>query len=218
MRDKLNLNFLKSNYHKYKEIGTTISISLVFKIFVVAINFLTGILISRELMPANRGIFQLYFTSLMVFNILLNFGFNHSIAYYAHKSQEKMKSFIQANFILSIFSSIFIIIIISAFSYKFNFQSEYLKWLFIFSYTAYSFKLLLSCALLGNNQMLYLQKLEFFTRSSYFVFIIIMYFTGGLNLNSILTFNTIEFFIFCCICYRKIKIKIFPFNVKLEFN
>lgn len=217
MIDKLNINFLKSNYHKYKKIGTAISISLVYRIFVIAINFLTGILISRELMPANRGIFQLFFTSLMVFNILLNFGFNGSIAYFAHKSHEKMKSYIQANFILSLISSVFIVIVISVFSQFFPFQSDFLKWLFIFSYSAFSFKLLLSCALLGNNQTLYSLKLEFFTRSLYFIFILFMYFAGSLNLNSILTFITFEFFLFSFIAYRKLNINIFPFQVNLEF-
>lgn len=217
MIDKLNINFLKSNYHKYKEIGTAISIGVIYRFLSVLINFYTGVLIARDLGEANRGLFGLFLTSLFFFNVFLNFGFNNSAAYFASKSPDKMKQYLSTNFILSIFSSIVIIISLFIFSLYFNFQSDSLRYLFLICYIFYSFSLIYRSFLVGQNHLIYSQKIDFYLRLGYLIYILILYINQAMSVFNILLYVTLEYLIFSILSKFKIKVNIFPLQFNFQF-
>lgn len=214
---KYNIEYFKLLFKKYKQIGTAISISLIYRMGIVLINLVTGIAISRELLAANRGVFNLFLTSAMMFNLFLGFGLINSIAYYAHKDKDKMRMYFQANFYLAIISSVIIIFLLNFYAHYFKFQSFYLASLFVFTYCAYSFKSMVSAALLGVNEAYYSQKLDFKGRMCYFIFISILYFTNKISLAWTLTFITLEFFVYSYFGIKKLNIKLFPFDINFEF-
>jgi O-antigen/teichoic acid export membrane protein len=88
----------------------------------IAFNILSGLIISRTLLEANRGIYGLFITSLYLFNVALNLGFNASALYYSQKNPEQLKSFLSSNLVLSLVSSLLVWIAIVMFSQHFPFQ------------------------------------------------------------------------------------------------
>jgi len=206
-----------NQYVRYKKIGQDISLSILYRIGIVAINFISGVIVSRELLQANRGVFQLFLTSLVLFNTLLNFGFNNSVAYFAQKNPEKLRLYLSNNFILSIVSSVIIAICLVIFKNFFTFQSSALVVLFVFSYVCYSFSAIYRGVLIGINKTLYYQKLDFYLRLTYFVAVLLFYYLDSLTVFNILLYISLEYLLFSVIASRHIGLKLFPLQLETSF-
>lgn len=217
MSYKVFLNYGIQVFRNKKSFLKSFSESVVYRALVVGINFITGIWISRGLMEAGRGQFSLFVTALTIANVLLNFGFNGSAVYYAKKDPDKIKQYLSANFILTGISLIFIILFLLFFETIFKFQSDTLRIVFIICYAIYSFSNIIRCFLIGLDQNVFLFRLDFYTRSIYFLFILYMFYFKKISVLNICIFLTLEYLAFTLIAYRKIGISIIPLSWNRTF-
>lgn len=207
---------VKSQFYTHKDLGQYLTWNIIYRALVVLISLIAGLIVSREIGDSNRGIYQLFFTSLMLFNAALNFGFNSSASYYANRDIQKVRSYLGNNLLLTVLSTILIAISIIALSSRLHLQSESLKYVFIVCYFSFSFNSIYRAFLIGLHENLYIMKLDFCLRLTYLILIILAQFTQNLTLNVIFSLYTSELLIFCFFSYRKIKVDFFPIKFDLE--
>ena len=216
MRFSKIIELVKSKFILHQEIGKYLSWNLFYRVLVVITTLIAGVLVSREIGDSNRGIYQLFFTSLMLFHSFLNFGLNASAVYYVNKDKEKVRSYISNNLIVTLLSSIAIMICILVMSDRLHLQSQSLKYVFILCYFAYSFNTMYRSFLIGIHENLFLMKLDFYLRFSYLALILFLYFIDRLSLNSIFGIYTCELLIYSYVSYRKIGVNFIPIRLDLE--
>lgn len=184
---------------------------------VILINLGTGILMRNVLGEANSGLFGLFIAALTLFNTALNFGFNGSALYFAKKKPEKLHLYLTTNLIITVFSIVVIVFALFFSSFFFKFQSSALSIVFILCYIVYSFSLIYRSFLLGMDENLYIQKLDFFTRSVYGVFILILYFFEIMSVLNLVIFMSLEYMVFTWLAHKKSQVKIWPLQWDMAF-
>jgi O-antigen/teichoic acid export membrane protein len=118
--------FINEKISKHKEFGKELSWNVFYRCLLILANLISGMILSRDLGDANRGIFQLFNTSLGLFAISFNFGLNSSAYYYANKKADSIRSYLASNIVLSCFSAVIICYVIiawisvSEFSFQFD--------------------------------------------------------------------------------------------------
>lgn len=210
------IELINSKISRHKELGKYLSWNLFFRVLSVMISLVAGVLISREIGDSNRGIYQLFFTSLMLFNAFLNFGLNSSASYYANKDKEKIRSYLGNNLLLTIASSIFIALSIYLIGGHLNIQSDRLKIIFVLCYFAFSFNAIYRAFLIGIHEILFMLKLDFSLRFIYLLIVIFALKFDILSLNLIFSLYTIELLVFSLYSYRRINIVFFPIRFDFE--
>lgn len=195
----------------YKEFIRNLSINVFYRVIIVAINLVSGIIISRDLMEANRGLFSIILTSFFLFNTALNFGINGSAAYFAKADPAKLKSFLSTGLIVAFLSSILLVALI--FFKIYTFQNELLKYVFLVGYFLFSIQVLFRSILIGMDFNIFSQKIDVITRSFYLVFIIILHQLGYMSVFNVIIFIILEYTAFSIIANYKLKLSIFPFQI-----
>jgi len=212
-RDKLNIY-----YNKYERLLKIFSASVLLRGAIVVINLYTGILFGREMGEANRGLlFNLFLGALLLFNVALNFGYNGSAMYFAKKNPSKLHLYLTTNFIITLISVIFIILSLFFFSIYFKFQSDSLRIVFLLCYIAYSFSMIYRSFLIGMDENLFMQKVDFLTRSVYAIFILVSLYFHALTVLSVAIFLVLEYTVFTLIAHRKVKLKLWPLQWDYAF-
>lgn len=207
----------KRLYEKNRHLIKNLSINVTYRVIIILITLFCGILMSRDLLEAKRGIFSLFISSLILFNNLFNFGLNSSSAYYAKDAPEKMRSFLNANFFLSIVSSILIFLILTLFSQYFKFQSTALTIVFIVVYLLFSFQLIFRSFLMGQDESLYTQKIDFYIKIIYLAYILFIHFMGLMTVINVVLFLIFDYLAFSIYANKKLKISIFPIHFDYKF-
>ena len=184
---------------------------------VIAINFGTGILLRNELGEANSGQFGLFISALILFNTILNLGFNGSAIYYAKKKPEKLPLYLTTNFIITGISIVVILLALFLFSFYFTFQSNTLRIVFVICYIIYSFSLIYRSFLQGMDENLFMQKVDLGTRIVYGIFMLTLYYWGIMSVTFIIVFMTLEYFVFTCLAHAKSKVKVWPLHWDMSF-
>lgn len=184
---------------------------------VIAINLGTGILLRNELGEANSGQFGLFIGALVLFNTILNFGFNGSAIFYAKKKPEKLSLYLTTNFIITGFSIIVILLALFIFSFYFKFQSDSLRIVFVVCYIIYAFSLIYRSFLLGMDENLFMQKVDLGTRIIYGIFMLILYYYDIMSVFSIILFMTLEYLVFTWFAHSRANIKIWPLQWDMNF-
>lgn len=211
---KEKLNFYLVKYDRLLKLFTA---NFLLRGGVLAINFGTGILMRRVLGEANSGLFGLFIGALTLFNIALNFGFNGSAMYFAKKRPEKLHLYLTTNIIITVFSIIVIVFALIFSSFFFTFQSKATSFVFILCYIVYSFSLIYRSFLLGMDENLYMQKLDFFTRSVFGVFILVLYYFEFMSVLNLVIFMSLEYLVFTLLAHKKAKVKIWPLQWDVAF-
>jgi O-antigen/teichoic acid export membrane protein len=183
----------------------------------IAINLLSGLIISRTLLEANRGIYGLFITSLYLFNVALNLGFNASALYYSKKNPEKLNSFLSSNLVLSLISSLLVWIAIIMFSQHFPFQDIRIVYLFSATYFSYSISLIFRSFLAGKDFLLFSNKLDFVLRFFFLVYVVVLYLLKELTVFNVLLFLFFENLMYGMIAFKKLNFKIWPLSFDFVF-
>ncbi len=203
-------SFLLEKYQRHKDFGKLLSISVIFRGLIIVINLISGILISSEIGDSNRGIYNLFNTSLATFNVFLNFGLNSSAYYYANKKIESIRSYLVTNAVIAVLSAVIIFLCLIFFSYYLNFQSQILNYVFIICYIVYSFGAMYRSFLIGIHQNLYAQKLDLSLRFCFLIFVIFSLKFFHLSIIGLGIFFIMEFSLFSYFSQKKIGIKLYP--------
>jgi O-antigen/teichoic acid export membrane protein len=183
----------------------------------IAINLLSGLIISRTLLEANRGIYGLFITSLYLFNVALNLGFNASALYYSKKNPEKLNSFLSSNLVLSLISSLLVWIAIIMFSQHFPFQDIRIVYLFSATYFSYSISLIFRSFLAGKDFLLFSNKLDFVLRFFFLLYVVLLYLLKELTVFNVLLFLFFENLMYGMIAFKKLNFKIWPLSFDFVF-
>jgi O-antigen/teichoic acid export membrane protein len=183
----------------------------------IAFNILSGLIISRTLLEANRGIYGLFITSLYLFNVALNLGFNASALYYSQKNPEQLNSFLSSNLVLSLISSLLVWIAIVMFSQHFPFQDIRIVYLFSATYFTYSLSLIFRSFLAGKDFLLFSNKLDLMLRFLFLIYVLILYFLQALTVFNVLVYLFFEYLLFGIFAYRKLNFKIWPLSFDFTF-
>lgn len=217
MSQIISLDFIKEKYHRHKQIGWTVSWNLIARGYVILVNLITGIVLARDIGESDRGVWQLFISSLFIFNILLSFGISYSAVYYANKDRDRLKKYIDISMILSIGGSIVVGIVLIFFSNLIRFQSEMIRNVFVICYIVYSASLVYRGCLVGIHQNSSVVKLDIILRTAYGLFILIFHLAGKLTLLSAVLYLTVDYLVFSWIAYRQLGVKLFPihFDTKL---
>lgn len=210
-------SFVHKNILENKHLLKVFSLSLIMRASVVLINFISGILISRGLLEANRGLFNMFLTSLIVFNTLLNFGFNSSGLYFAKKNPDKLNFIQNTSILLAILSCGFIFLFILIANNFIQIQSIGLVVIFIICYLFYSLTITYRHILLGFDENIFLLKLEFYLRIVYFILVVALYYLDEFSVIRISFIFLLECAVFSFFSFKKANIPIFPIKFDSEF-
>ncbi len=202
---------------RYENLLKIFSANFLMRGSVVAINLGTGILMRRELGEADSGLFGLFIGSLVLFATMLNFGFNGSAIYFAGKKPDKLELYLTTNFIVTAVSIFVIALSLFVFSFFFQFQSNWLRIIFIICYAIYSFSLVYRSFLLGMGENLYMQKIDLLTRIAYALFMVFSYYFHCLSVLNIAIFMTLEYLVFTYLAHGKTELKIWPLSWDTKF-
>lgn len=208
--------FLQSLFTKHESLLKTLGQGVFYRLVVIGVNFISGILISRNIGDANRGIFTLFLTSLMLLNIFLSFGINTNAAYFANQDKSRLQKYFNLYLAINFFGVILISLVLILFSRQFNFQSSTLSVSFIICYALFSMSNMLKSCLVGIHQNNYIQKLDASLRILYLIFILTSVYLNVLSVLLISIFFIIEYLVTCVMTYQKIGFSKFHFHFDLR--
>lgn len=211
------IQIIKTNWENYRFFLRNLSINVMFRFGNIVFNILSGLIISRTLLEANRGVYGLFITSLYLFNVALNLGFNASSLYYSQKNPEQLNSFLSSNIVLSLISSIVVWIAIVMFSQHFPFQDIRIVYLFSATYFTYSLSLIFRSFLAGKDFLLYANKLDLIFRGLFLVYVLLLYVSSSLTVFNVLIYLFFEYLFFGLFAYRKLNFKIWPLSFDFPF-
>jgi O-antigen/teichoic acid export membrane protein len=211
------IQIIKTNWETYRFFLKNLSINILFRFGHIAINLITGLIISRTLLEANRGIYGLFITSLYLFNVALNLGFNASALYYSQKNPEKLNSFLSSNLVLSLISSLLVWIAIIMFSQHFPFQDVRIVYLFSITYFTYSISLIFRSFLAGKDFLLFSNKVDFVLRFFFLVYVVVLYLLKELTVFNVLLYLFFEYLMYGIIAFKKLNFKIWPLSFDFVF-
>ncbi len=211
------IQIIKTNWETYRFFLKNLSINVFFRFGHIAINLISGLIISRTLLEANRGIYGLFITSLYLFNVALNLGFNASALYYSQKNPEKLNSFLSSNLVLSFVSSFIVWVAIIMFSQHFPFQDVRIVYLFSITYFTYSISLIFRSFLAGKDFLLFSNKVDFALRFFFLVYVAVLYFLKEMSVFNVLLYLFFEYLLYGIIAFKKLNFKIWPLSFDFEF-
>lgn len=213
MKQTIN-NTLKNWFGNYLK---QFSLLLFYRVIVTAANLVAGIIIARTIGEANRGIYGLFLTSLLIFNTILNLGFNTSVIYFAKKSTDKLKSIVSFYFLLSFSSALLILLTLILFSSIFKFQHPSINFIFIIAYFFLSMGNLFRSIIVGYDQTPTSYKIDAGIKIFLLIVIVALKYLNVLNLYYVLSLILIENLLFYILSYQKIKLDIFPLELDFKF-
>lgn len=213
MKQTIN-NTLKNWFGNYLK---QFSLLLFYRVIVTAANLVAGIIIARTIGEANRGIYGLFLTSLLIFNTILNLGFNTSVIYFAKKSTDKLKSIVSFYFLLSFASALLILLTLILFSSIFKFQHPSINFIFIIAYFFLSMGNLFRSIIVGYDQTATSYKIDAGIKIFLLIVIVALKYLNVLNLYYVLSLILIENLLFYILSYQKIKLDIFPLELDFKF-
>lgn len=208
--------FITEKIFKHKEFGMELSWNVFYRCLLILSNLISGMILSRDLGDVNRGIFQLFNTSLGLFAIFFNFGLNSSAYYYANKKADSIRSYLASNIVLSCFSAVIIAMLLLLGSQYLNFRSNLISMIFIICYFVYSLSAIYRSFMVGIGHNLYLQKIDAGGRLSFLVFVVICHFLGCLSIPLVISFMVLEYIATSILSHRKINIDVWPLKIDLD--
>lgn len=208
---------LLSFFYRYKSFGKELTVNSFYRGLTAILVFISGVIFSRDLLEANRGQYQLFINSLLIFYMFLNFGLFTSASYYAKKTPEKMKQYLGLNAIINVFSTFVIFVLLFSFTDYFKFQSTSLRNLFFITYLCYSFHMIFRSFLVGVGEYTYLQKIGFYLKILFTLSIVILHFQNHITVFNVCLLFACEYFIFSIICYKKLGLNFLPFSFDKQF-
>lgn len=211
------IQIIKTNWETYRFFLKNLSINVLYRFGHIAINILSGLIISRTLLEANRGIYGLFLTSLSMFNVALNLGFNYSSLYYSQKNPEKLNSFLSSNLVLSLFSSFFVWIAIIMFSQHFPFQDVRIVYLFSATYFTFSISIIFRSFLTGKDFLLFSNKVDFVLRFFFLVYVVVLYLLNQMTVFNVLLYLIFEYLLYGLFAFKKLNFKIWPLSFDVKF-
>lgn len=190
---------------------------LLFRFIAIGTNLIAGILIARAIGEANRGIYGLFLTSLLVFNTVLHLGFNTSVIYFAKKATEQLRSILSFYFLLTISCLLLIFIVLQAYGHMFKIQDHTLIILFLVTYFFLSMGNMTRSILVGKEEAVWLYGMDAVLKSISLCLILAFSWSGILNLNAALIIILLEYLLIFLCTYYKSSLQIFPTQIDFTF-
>lgn len=190
---------------------------LLFRFIAIGTNLIAGILIARAIGEANRGIYGLFLTSLLIFNTVLHLGFNTSVIYFAKKATEQLRSILSFYFLLTISCLLLIFIVLQAYGHVFKIQDHTLIILFLVTYFFLSMGNLTRSILVGKEEAVWLYGMDAVLKSISLSFILAFAWSGILNLHLALIIILLEYFLIFICTYYKSSLQIIPIQIDFTF-
>lgn len=190
---------------------------LIFRIITIICNLIAGIIIARTIGEANRGIYGLFLTSLLVFNTILNLGFNTSVFYFAKKAEQKLKSIISFYFLFTLICMVIIYILLIAFSHVFKFQHISFNFIFILAYFFLSIGNIFRNIIIGKENTVAIYRMDAVIKFIILVIIICLMYLHLLTLETAIILLLIENIALYFYSLIKVQIPIFPLELDFQF-
>ena len=174
------IELFKTNQSFFKGL----SINLFLRVIAVIATLISGILITRSILEEGRGVYNLFITSLTMFNLFLNFGFNSSALTISNQYPEKRISFFSFNILIAFVSSLLLGFLLLFLPNLIPLKSTTIIFLFIITYLMYSIQLTVRSLMIGQDDIIFSGKVDAVIKVIVLLFCILLFYNDLLSITS----------------------------------
>ncbi len=207
------IELFKTNQSFFKGL----SINLFLRVIAVIATLISGILITRSILEEGRGVYNLFITSLTMFNLFLNFGFNSSALTISNQYPEKRISFFSFNILIAFVSSLLLGFLLLFLPNLIPLKSTTIIFLFIITYLMYSIQLTVRSLMIGQDDIIFSGKVDAVIKVIVLLFCILLFYNDLLSITSSILLIFSEYLVYTTIGVFKLKIKKLDFKMDFIF-